>query len=65
MLIMVEALHGGQGGFENSVVSTQFCYESQTALKNEIFLKGKINKGNDDFFKNFKDLKDKERLEML
>ena len=55
---------GVGGTWVLSVLSAKFCYESKTALKYEVYLKGKILKGDVDFFKNFEDLNDKERLEI-
>ena len=55
---------GGSGGsvWVFSVFFAQFCCEPKTAPKYEVYLKGNILKGDDDFLKNFEDLKDKERV---
>lgn len=40
MLTVGEAVHAwGQGKYGNSVLSTQFCYESETFLKNSLLKK--------------------------
>ena len=61
---MLNIGRGGSGAsvWVFSVFFAQFCCEPKTAPKQEVYLKGNILKGDDDLFKNFEDLKDKEKV---